>query len=73
MTYKNLEAEMAREGITHKKMAELLGINITTMHKKMNGKTQFTVNEASQIVNILKGKVQIEHLFSELFIDKGNN
>lgn len=61
--YPNLLAEMARRKITAKELAEKLGVTPTTMSWKLNGKSTFTLEEASQIKVILGTDVLIEELF----------
>ena len=49
--YRNLEAEMAREGITRKDLAETLGVRYATIIDKMKGRYSFTLDEAFIIRN----------------------
>lgn len=48
-----LKAEMARSGLTIKKLAEKLGIHPATLSNKINGKTEFTCDEIMKIGEIL--------------------
>lgn len=48
-----LKAEMARSGLTTKKLAEKLGIHPATLSNKINGKTEFTCDEIMKIGEIL--------------------
>lgn len=43
--YPNLCAEMARLNITQKEMCEKIGINVSTLSDKMNGKKGFKLKE----------------------------
>lgn len=48
-----LKAEMARSGLTTKKLAEELGIHPATLSNKINGKTEFACDEMMKIGEIL--------------------
>lgn len=61
--YPNLRAEMARKKITASELAEKLGITISTMSIKLNGKSDFTLKEALKIRAILEADMPIEVLF----------
>ena len=55
--YPNLEAEMARNGVTQRDLSELLGKTPETVCKWMNGRNgEFTVSAAFKIA---------EHFFSD--------
>lgn len=46
MFNKNMfKAKVAENGVTTKKVAEILGINETTLYRKMSGESDFTRNE----------------------------
>lgn len=46
MFNKNLfRAKIAENGVTTKKVAQLMGINETTLYRKINGESDFTRNE----------------------------
>lgn len=44
------------KGITEKELAKRIGIDYTTFSHKMNGKTQWKLNEIQALVEILKIK-----------------
>lgn len=47
--YRNLEAEMARAGITQGQLAKELGITPTTLSLKLNGKSNLSLRECVKI------------------------
>lgn len=63
--YKNVKGEMARRGLTLKDVASKLKISISTLSSKMNGKYNFTLNEAKQIKKVLDTELTLEELFEE--------
>lgn len=62
--YPNLRAEMARRNITGYELAEKIGITNGTFSLKFNGKSEFTLDEALKIKNVLESDLSIEVLFS---------
>ena len=63
--YHNLEAELKRRNITRKQLAELLGIHISTISNKLNGKTPITFSEVCNIAKkVFKNEYTIEYLFA---------
>lgn len=61
--YRNLEAELARKGITKTKVAQELGITLGTLSLKLNGKYKLTLPEAIKIKKILDIDLPVEYLF----------
>lgn len=45
-------------GLTQKKMAEILGIDISTYYMKENGRLQFNANEMFTISELLDQKIE---------------
>lgn len=62
---KNLLAEMARSGIRVQDIQNLLGCTERTVRNKMDGKTEFSVNEALKIRNALFPGLRVEYLFAD--------
>ena len=61
--YKNLLAAMAERGInTYRELAELMGISVSKLSRKMSGETYFTDDEKSFLVDYF-GK-PVEYLFA---------
>ncbi len=67
MYYKNLRAEMVRNGISKHEVQELLEISNNTYYSKMTGRTEFKLSEVEKILALLyrkSGKVySVEYLF----------
>jgi transcriptional regulator with XRE-family HTH domain len=64
MLYRNLEAELKRKGITRRKLANLLGINIMTVSSKLNGKSELKFDEAKKIAAELDNQ-DLNYLFEK--------
>lgn len=63
--YRNVLAEMKRQGITGGKMAEELGITQGTFSQKVNGNYPFTFREAVRVKEILRVDTPLDELFKE--------
>lgn len=67
MLYKNLRAEMARNGIKKREVQEMLKISNATYYSKMNGITEFKLSEVERILDLFERKsgktYSIEYLF----------
>ena len=61
--FDNLKAELARRGLDGTKLANLTGIHINTMYKKLNGEHEFKLNEMELIKAILRTDAPYEYLF----------
>lgn len=64
--YKNVKAEFARKGLTLEVVAKELGVTVSTLSQKMNGKYPFTLNEAKAIKKVLEVDIPLEILFEEV-------
>lgn len=62
--YKNLLAEMAREGITKKDIADYMQMRYCTVLDKINGKYSFKVDEAFKIKKKFFPMLTIDYLFA---------
>jgi hypothetical protein len=67
--FPNLRAEMARGRITMRMMQELLEkhgvkISLSQLSQKMNGKYEFTLEEAEAIQAVLNSGLSLEVLFN---------
>ena len=59
-----LKGLLREKNITYKKIASLIGINYTTFSDKINGYSDFTLNEANNIIQQLQiGKDAIYDYF----------
>ena len=61
--YSNLEAEIARKGVSKKEIAETLGVRLATVYNKLKGKCPFTLDEAFKIRNKHFPDFTLEYLF----------
>lgn len=59
--FKNLEAELTRNGYTQKDICKLLEINSSTVSDKMNGKREFKLIECKKLARWLN--TTIDYLF----------
>lgn len=57
--YCKLKGLMVENNITQMQMAKLLGISVSTFNQKLNGKSDFTIQEAKKISKILNEEVTI--------------
>lgn len=66
--YRNLEAEMARNGLTKKQLAKKLNMRYPTLVDKMNGKNGkygFYFEEALRIRDVVAPHCELEYLFTK--------
>jgi len=61
--YRNVDAELARKGITQGDLAKALNITPTTISLKLNGKYGFSLEEAKKIKETLNAKMSLDELF----------
>lgn len=61
--YRNLKAEMVRNKISNKDIADLLGLRAATISDKINGKFPFKLCEAFKIKNNFFPSLTIDYLF----------
>lgn len=62
--FKNLKAEMARNGISNKQIAEVLGIDVSTVSAKLNAYDRLKYCEAEKIRKTFFPDMQIDYLFA---------
>lgn len=63
--YPNLEAEIARMGLTNKDCAEICGIAEKTFSNKRTGQTEFVLSEMKALQRNAFHNCTIEYLFEE--------
>ena len=61
--YKRVEAQIVLAGMSKKELAKQLGMGYNTLNSKLNGKTTFSLDEASKIKLILNSDEPLEKLF----------
>lgn len=57
--YCKLKGLMTENNITQVQLAKLLGISVSTLNQKLNGKSDFTIQEAKKISEILNKEVDV--------------
>lgn len=63
--FPNLRAEMAREGITSKKLSIVIGVSPKTLSNKLYGRSEFTLAEMLKIKSKLFPDMTLEYLFEQ--------
>lgn len=53
MSFDKLKGKMTEKRISQEKMAGMLGITVQSLNAKLNGRSQFTLNEVVSITKIL--------------------
>lgn len=59
--FRKLKGILTMNGMTQQDLANLLGLSASTLNFKINGKTEFTLNEAKKISDYFK--MSIEDIF----------
>lgn len=59
--YPELEVTLIRAGISRREASELLGISYDSLNKRMQGKTNFSIEEGKELSSLLG--VPVEELF----------
>lgn len=54
MVYKDLKVELFRKNISYEEVSKGIGISKSAFINKINGKTDFTLDEAINIASLLK-------------------
>ena len=60
----NLSHELRRKNITQNVVARMIGVSDKTLTNKLNGTTEFTINEAVTIRNNLLPEFTMDYLFA---------
>lgn len=71
--YKNLKAEIARAGLTHSEMADVIGVKYGTLWRLLSGKRQFRLGEMMAIQSELEGRNGASYTLDYLFGDGDEN
>ena len=61
--YPNLEAELARRGMTKLKLAKQLNMRYPTLIDKLNGKRRMYFDDAIRIRNVVCPEADLDYLF----------
>ena len=66
MSYPNMEAEMARRGLTRSNLADTLGTSLATIHNWMNDRRgDFSIQDAIKVQRELFPECGLEYLFEK--------
>lgn len=65
MPYRNIKAEMSRNGITQKQVASSLGMSSNNFSLKLNGQVSMTVSEAKTIQKQFFPNATLDYLLAE--------
>lgn len=71
MYYKNLRAEMIRNGISKAEVMKLLKISNNTYYSKLSGRTEFKLSEVKKILELFFHKTGKDYSVKYLFEAKG--
>lgn len=71
--YKNLKAEIARAGLTHSEMADVIGVKYGTIWRLLNGRRQFRLGEMMAIQSELEERNGADYTLDYLFEDGDEN
>ena len=63
MSFDKLKGKMTEGHLSQKSMAEALGITVQTLNAKLNGRSQFTLEEVVRITDILSLKDPMDIFF----------
>ena len=61
--YNNLKAAMVHKGITIESIARLLNVHRNTVQNKLDGETDFTIEQAFAITEIMFPEYKLTYLF----------
>lgn len=62
--YRNLKGELAKNGISNTRVAEVLGLHINTITNKIEGSSSFSIEEAFKIKSRLLPGYDLAYLFA---------
>lgn len=63
--YRNIIAEMARNGMTREDVAKKLDLSLPSFRKKINGKIDFKLTEIKILISLFGNNCTFEYLFAE--------
>ena len=64
MSFDKLKGKMTEARVSQNKMAEYLGITVQALNAKLNGRSQFTLEEVVKITNYLSLKDPVDIFFN---------
>ena len=63
--YKNLKAEMIRQNVTAKQIADTLDIKLDTARRKINGKISVSIVDCHKIADLFTENNSVDYLFNK--------
>lgn len=63
--FDKLKGKMTEKHISQKKLSKVLGITVQSLNAKLNGRTQFTLEEVVRITEYLKIKDPVDIFFEQ--------
>ena len=67
IAYRNIRAEMARNGETLGSLAQKTGMSKDTLSRKLNGEAAFKLEEAVRLQQAAFPEQELSYLFAEIF------
>lgn len=67
MRFSNLEAEIARIGMSPEKVGEAIGMSRQIIYNRLNGKTKWTLVEMLKIQRVINSKSNAKYTLDYLF------
>lgn len=67
MRFSNLEAEIARIGMSPEKVGEAIGMSKQIIYNRLNGKTKWTLTEMLKIQRLINSKSNAKNTLDYLF------
>lgn len=64
MSFDKLKGKMTENRISQDKMAKVLGITVQSLNAKLNGRSQFTLEEVVKITEVLSLKDPVDIFFT---------
>lgn len=64
MSFDKLKGKMTEAHVSQARLSEYLGITVQSLNAKLNGRTQFTLEEVVKINDFLKLKDPVDIFFS---------
>lgn len=64
--FRNLQAEIVRKGMNNVEFASAVEMNYRTFSKKMQGKTEFCLDEMKAIQKVIGNDCSLDYLFEQI-------
>lgn len=61
--YRNILAEMTRNGLTREDVAKKLKLSLPSFRKKISGEVDFKLSEIKTLISLFGNNVSFEYLF----------